>query len=112
VIDFETYHEVRRLQRELNLTPSQIAATTGLNIKTIRKWLDKPRYEARSKGARRTSKLDAYKDLIVSWLEKHPYTGIPRHSLQRHFYWPHWCWEKPLGNRPGPYRPLRDIRLA
>jgi hypothetical protein len=74
MINFETYHEVRRLSRELNLTPAQIAAKSGLNIKTIRKWLDKPRYEPRSKGAKRTSKLDPYKDLIVSWLEKHPYT--------------------------------------
>jgi hypothetical protein len=72
MINFETYHEVRRLSRELNLTPAQIAAKTGLNIKTIRKWLDKPR----SKGSKRTSKLDPYKDLIVSWLEKHPYTGM------------------------------------
>ena len=76
MINFETYHEVRRLSRELNLTPSQIAAKTGLNIKTIRKWLDKPRYEPRSKAARRISKLDPYKDLIISWLEKHPYTGM------------------------------------
>ena len=76
MINFETYHEVRRLSRELNLTPAQIAAKTGLNIKTIRKWLDKPRYEPRSKGSKRTSKLDPYKDLIVSWLEKHPYTGM------------------------------------
>jgi transposase len=76
MINFETYHEVRRLSRELNLTPAQIAAKSGLNIKTIRKWLDKPRYEPRSKGSKRTSKLDPYKDLIVSWLEKHPYTGM------------------------------------
>lgn len=55
MINFETYHEVRRLSRELNLTPSQIAAETRLNIKTIRKWLDKPRYEPRSKATRRTS---------------------------------------------------------
>ncbi len=76
MINFETYHEVRRLSRELKLTPAQIAAKTGLNIKTIRKWLDKPRYEPRSKGSKRASKLDPYKDLIVSWLEKHPYTGM------------------------------------
>jgi transposase len=76
MINFETYHEVRRLSRELNLTPAQIAEKTGLNIKTIRKWLGKPRYEPRSKGSKRASKLDPYKDLIVSWLEKHPYTGM------------------------------------
>ena len=76
MINFETYHQVRALSRELSLTPSQIAAKTGLNIKTVRKWLDKPRYEPRSKGSKRCSKLDPYKDLIVSWLEKHPYTGM------------------------------------
>jgi hypothetical protein len=48
----------------------------GLNIKTVRKWLDKARYEARSKAARRPSKLDPYKDLIVCWLEKHPYSAL------------------------------------
>ena len=53
MINFETYHEVRRLNRELKLTPAQIAEKTGLNIKTIRKWLDKPRYEPRSKGVPR-----------------------------------------------------------
>ena len=76
MIDFDTFHQVRRLGRELNLTPQQIAVQTGLNIKTVRKWLDRPRYELRRKGSRRSSKLDPYKDLIVSWLEKHPFTGM------------------------------------
>jgi transposase len=75
MIDFETYHEVRRLSREFNLSASQIAAKSGLNIKTVRKWLDKARYEARSRAAKRPSKLDPYKDLIVCWLEKHPYSA-------------------------------------
>src|SRR5258708_8845129 len=52
-----------------------MAARSGLNIKTVRKWLDKARYEARSKTAKRPSKLDPYKDLIVCWLEKHPYSA-------------------------------------
>lgn len=76
MIDFETYHEVRRLSWELNLSASQIAAKTGLNIKTVRKWLDKARYEPRRKPAKRPSKLDPYKDLIVCWLEKHPYSSM------------------------------------
>ena len=59
MINFETYHEVRRLHRELKLTPAQIAAKSGLNIKTIRKWLDKPRYEraARDPGPEQTGSL-------------------------------------------------------
>src|ERR1700724_3905717 len=76
MINFETYHEVRRLSRELKLSSARIAEKTGLNIKTIPKCLGNPRYEPRSKGSKRASKLDPYKDLIVSWLEKHPYTGM------------------------------------
>ena len=76
MLNCETYHEVRRFNRELKLTPAQIAAKSVRNIKTIRKGLDKPRYEPLSKGSKRPSKLDPYKDLIVSCLEKHPYTGM------------------------------------
>ena len=52
MINRETYHQVRRLNRELKLTPAQIAAKSVLNIKTIRKGLDKPRYEPLSKGSK------------------------------------------------------------
>lgn len=82
MIDFETFHEVRRLSAQLKLTASQIAARTGLNIKTVRRHLGKLRYEPRLKPARRASKLDPYKDLIVAWLEKHPFSGEQiRHRL-------------------------------
>jgi hypothetical protein len=37
VIDFETYHEVRRARDEFGLNPLQIAAKFGLEIKTVRK---------------------------------------------------------------------------
>lgn len=76
MIDFETFHEVRRLRDQLSLTPQQIAERTGLNIKTVRKYLAKPRYEPRQKPQKRASKLDPYKDLIIAWLEKYPFTGI------------------------------------
>ena len=52
MINCETYHEVRRFNRELKLTPAQFAAKSVLNIKTIRKGLDKPRYEPLSKGSK------------------------------------------------------------
>ena len=75
MIDFETYHELRRCRDELGLNPVQIAAKLGLEVKTVRKWLAKKRYEPRRRGARRSSKLDPYKETILAWLEKHPYSG-------------------------------------
>ena len=75
MIDFETYHEVRYCRDELRLTPVQIAAKLCLEIKTVRKWLAKKRFEARKRPPR-SSKLDPYKETIVSWLEKHPYSGM------------------------------------
>lgn len=76
MIDFETYHEVRRCRDELHLTPLQTAEKLGLEIKTVRKWLQKKRYEPRKRPERRFSKLDPYKETIIAWLEKHPYSGM------------------------------------
>lgn len=77
MIHFETFHELRRLHSQEHLLPEQIAARTGLDVKTVRKWLKKERYEARKKQkVQSAGKLDPYKDLILAWLEKHPYTGV------------------------------------
>jgi transposase len=76
MINFESYHQLRHLQEQERLTPEQIASKTGLDIKTVRKWLKKKRYEARDKKRPCASKLDPYKDLIVAWLETHPYSGV------------------------------------
>lgn len=76
MIDFEIYHELRRCRQELHLSSLQIAAKLKLDIKTVRKWLAKVRYEARARPARRASQLDPYKETIVAWLEKHPYSGV------------------------------------
>lgn len=88
MIDFETFHQLRRQREELKLTPEQIAQELGLDVKTVRKWLAKPRYEPRKKALRRSSKLDPYKDLIVAWLEKHAYSGeqIHRRLREEHGY--------------------------
>lgn len=75
MIDFETFHRLRHLADQEHLTPEQIAAKTGLNVKTVRKWLEKPRYEPRRTAGKRAGKLDPHKELIVAWLEKHPYSG-------------------------------------
>jgi transposase len=75
MIAFELYHRIRHLAEAEHLSAEQIASQVGLNVKTVRKWLKKFRYEPRQKAGKRTSKLDPYKELIVAWLETHPYSG-------------------------------------
>ena len=51
-----------------------IAKELGLARNTVRKYLrGAPTAQPRP---RRASKLDPYKDLIVCWLEKHPYSSM------------------------------------
>jgi transposase len=76
VISFETFHQIRLLQQQEKLSAEQIAQRLGLDVKTVRKWLRKKRYQPRQKPLRQSlTKLDPYKDLILAWLEKHPFTG-------------------------------------
>lgn len=53
-----------------HLTPAQLAEELGLDIKTVRRWIDRP-YAPRQ-TARRASPLDPFKGRIVRWLEAHP----------------------------------------
>lgn len=82
MISFAIYQEIRHLHAQEKLSAEQIARRLGLDIKTVREWLKKKGYTARRKPkVPRASKLDPYKDLIVAWLEKHPYSG--KQILQR-----------------------------
>lgn len=52
------------------LSAPQLAAKLGLDVKTVRHWIDRP-YAPRARVAR-ASKLDPFKGRIVGWLEDHP----------------------------------------
>ena len=56
-----------------HLTPCQLADSLGLNVKTVRHWIDRP-YAPRI-SIRRPSKLDPFKGRIVGWLDAHPLTA-------------------------------------
>jgi transposase len=88
VIDFETFHQIRQCHLQEGLSAAQIAAKLRLNIKTVRRRLQQARYEPRAQPAKRASKLDPYKDLIVAWIEKHPLRGeqILRRLRREHGY--------------------------
>ena len=74
MIDYETFCQIRLLAQDKDLKPSQIAAELGLDIKTVEKWMTRETFQPRQ-GARRSSKLDAFKKQIIALLDRHPYTA-------------------------------------
>ncbi len=73
MIDYETYRRIKQYQQE-GLKAGQIAQKLDLDTRTVESWLDESQYRQR-KQSESSSKLDPYKDDIVSLLEKHPYTA-------------------------------------
>ena len=73
MIDYTSWHEIRRLAGE-GLSAAQIAAQLSLDPKTVRKWMACERFGPR-KPALRSGKLDPYKPMIQRMLDKHPYTA-------------------------------------
>lgn len=82
MIDFATYSKIHYMRHTQKLSISQIAAEISLDEKTVAKWLCRKRFEAR-KGKGRSSKLDPYKAIIRTWLEKHDYSAQQVFQLLR-----------------------------
>jgi len=74
VISYATWQHLHHLRRDKGLTAPQIAEETGLDPKTVRRWLALERYEPRKSTVRR-GKLDPFKPRIRRMLEAHPYTA-------------------------------------
>ena len=71
MIDYATFQRIQHLHRIEQLTVAQIAHAIALDARTVRRWLDEPRFRPRLCGAR-PSKLDPYKAYIRRLLEHHP----------------------------------------
>jgi len=78
MIDYETYSRIKQYQQD-GLKAGQIALKLNLDHRTVETWMAETQYRQRKLGETR-SKLDAYKDDIVSLLEKHPYTATQIHQ--------------------------------
>jgi transposase len=72
MIDYATWCAIREGVAS-HLTAPQLAASLGLDVKTVRHWIDRP-YAPRA-PVPRASKLDPYKGRIVGWLDAHPLTA-------------------------------------
>jgi len=74
MIDYETYCKIKDCHERQHLTIAQTARALGLHAETVAKWVHCPQYHARQAVAR-SSRLDPFKDRIVSLLERHPYSA-------------------------------------
>lgn len=72
MIDYATWCAIRDGAAQ-HLTPAQLAGHLGLDVKTVRYWIDRP-YAPRARVPR-SSKLDPFKGRIVGWLDAHPLTA-------------------------------------
>ena len=73
MIDYELFCQIKQQQAK-GLKATQIASALGLDERTTRKWMAVERYRPRQ-SAPRASKLDAFRDRIGAWLERHPFTA-------------------------------------
>lgn len=74
MIDYATYQRIQHLHRVEQLTVAQIAHAVELDARTVRHWLDEPRFRPRITPAR-PSKLDPFKGYIRRLLEHHPFSA-------------------------------------
>lgn len=71
MIDYEMYCKIRDHHIRQGLSIVQTADALGLHRETVSKWCRRDEYRPPPR-AKRASRLDPYKSLIVRWLETHP----------------------------------------
>jgi transposase len=67
MIDYQTFQQIRQLRDQEHLSGAQIAQALHLDERTVDKWIECPTYQPRAR-AKRASKLDPYKGLVVRLL--------------------------------------------
>ena len=74
MINYETFQRLHFLHRKEGWTAPQIARELGLNVKTIKHWLQVETFVPRKRSARE-SKLTSFKEMIRRWVEQHPFSA-------------------------------------
>jgi transposase len=75
MITYEKFCQIKSLAQTEGFSAAQIARHTGINEKTVRRWLAMSGYQQRP-GVKRPSKLNPFKSVIKRWLEQADFTAI------------------------------------
>lgn len=78
MIGYQTYCKIGHLAQS-GFSAARIALETGINEKTVRKWMDMPSYRQR-KGRGRDSKLEPFKPAIKRWIEQADFSLVQIHQ--------------------------------
>jgi len=73
MVDYETFMKIKT-EHQNGLTCPQIAGKLDLDDRTVQKWIEKNRYCQRI-SSHKSSKLDPFKDYIVSRLHEYPFSA-------------------------------------
>ena len=73
--DYETFQRIKHLHENEKLNVSQISEELGLSRPTIRRQLNRKKYEKVTRAVR-PGKLDPYKDIITGLLNRHAYSAV------------------------------------
>jgi len=74
MIDYQTYCQIRQLYIEKKLGFRQIARELKLDLKTVRKWAKREKFQ-KAPLPKRESKLDSFKGEIIRLIERHDYSA-------------------------------------
>jgi transposase len=112
VIDNETFCKIKDLQNRDGLKCSQIAEKTGMDSRTVQKWLDEKSFRPRVSTPQNTI-ITPFKPEINRMLEKHPYTATQIfQQLQEQDYKGSYTTVKRFVNKVRPKRSTAYLKLA
>ena len=74
MIDYETFCRIKLLGESKGLRAAQVARETGLDERTVRRYLEAQQFLPR-KSVQHPSKLDPFKDAVVRMVESYPYSA-------------------------------------
>jgi len=74
-MDYHTFHEIKRLHEEEKFSAYKIGIELGIDYKTVKLWINRPKFEKRS-GGRKAFVLNRFKKEIQICLDRHDYSAV------------------------------------
>ncbi|MEA3347142.1 MAG: IS21 family transposase [Candidatus Auribacterota bacterium] len=74
-MDYHIFHEIKRLHEQEKFSAYKIGLELGIDHKTVKRWIKRPKFEKRS-GGREESVLKSYKKQIQIYLDRYDYSAI------------------------------------